>query len=56
MPKIKVTINRLKPNFCMSRYSHKSMPDAKFESDGCSNSGDMTSQNVPLKKGTSHRI
>ena len=59
MPKIKVTINRLTPNFCMSRYSHnshKSMPDAKFESGGSSNSGDMTSQNVPLKKGTSHRI
>ena len=40
----------------MSHYSHKSMPDAKFESGGFSIFGDMTSQNFPLKKGTSHRI
>ena len=41
---------------CVSHYSHKTMPDAKFESGSFSISGDMTSQNLPLKKGTSHRI
>ena len=40
----------------MSRYSHKSMPDAKFESGSLFYFGDMTSQNFSLKKGTSHRI
>ena len=28
-----ITINRLKMKVCMSRYSHKNIPDAKFESD-----------------------
>ena len=32
------------------------MPNAKFESGSFSSFGDMTSQNFPLKKGTSHRI
>ena len=32
------------------------MPDAKFESDSFSSFGDMTSQNFPLKKGTSYQI
>ena len=41
---------------CMSQYSHESMPDAKFESGIFSSFGDMTSQNFPLKRGTSHKI
>ena len=40
----------------MIHYSHKSIPDAKFKSDSLSSFGDMTSQNFPLKKGTSHQI
>ena len=40
----------------MSHYGHKSISDAKFESDSFSSFGDMTSQNFPLKKGTSHEI
>ena len=40
----------------MSHYSHKGMPDAKLESSSFSIFGDMTSQNFPLKRGTSHRI
>ena len=32
------------------------MPDAKCESGSVSSFGDMTSQNFPLKKGTSHQI
>ena len=40
----------------MSHYGHKSIPDVKFESDSSSSFGDMTSQNFPLKKGTSHEI
>ena len=40
----------------MSHYGHKSIPDAKFESDSSSSFGDMTSQNFPRKKGTSHKI
>ena len=41
---------------CVSLYSHKSMPDAKFDSVSFSIFGNMTWQNWPLKKGTSHRI
>ena len=41
---------------CMSHYSHKSIPDAKFEVDSSSSFGDMTSQNFLWKKGTSHQI
>ena len=41
---------------CMSHYIHKSIPDAKFEADSSSSFGDMTSQNFPRKKGTSHQI
>ena len=40
----------------MSHYGHKSIPDAKFESDSSSSFGDMTSQNFPRKNGTSHEI
>ena len=40
----------------MSQYSHKSMPDAKFQSGGVPSFGDMTSQIFPLKRGTSHKI
>ena len=40
----------------MIYYSHESMPDAKFEPDNFPSFRDMTSQNFPLKKGTSHRI
>ena len=38
--------------FGMSHYGHKSISDAKFESDSSSSFGDMTSQNFPRKKGT----
>ena len=41
---------------CMSQYIHKSIPDAKFVIDSSFNFGDMTSQNFPQKKGTSHQI
>ena len=40
----------------MSHYDHKSIPDAKFESDSISSFGDMTSQSFPRKKRTSHEI
>ena len=40
----------------MSHYIHKSIPDAKFEADRSFSFGDMTSQNFPRKKGTSHQI
>ena len=40
----------------MSHYCHKSIPDARFESDSSSSFGDMTSQNFPRKKGMSHEI
>ena len=40
----------------MSHYIHKSIPRAKFEADSPSSFGDMTSQNFPQKKGTSHQI
>ena len=36
---------------CMSHYSHKNMPDAKFESSSFSIFGDMTSQNFSREKG-----
>ena len=41
---------------CMSQYSNERMPDAKFESSRFSSFEDMTSQNFPLKTGTSHKI
>ena len=34
----------------------QSIPDAKFEAGSSSGFGDMTSQNFPRKKGTSHQI
>ena len=40
----------------MSHYGHKSISDAKVESDSLSRFGDMTSQNFPRKKGKSHEI
>ena len=40
----------------MGHYIHKSIPDAKFEVDSSFSFGDMTSQNFPQKKGTSHLI
>ena len=40
----------------MSHYDHKRIPVAKFESGSSSSFGDMTSQNVTRKKGTSHQI
>ena len=40
----------------MSYYIHKSILHAKFEADSSSSFGDMTSQNFPWKKGTSHQI
>ena len=49
MLKTKVNIN-MKP--CMSHYTHKSIPDAKFEAVSSSSFGDMTSQNFPRKKRT----
>ena len=38
----------------MGHYIYKSIPDAKFEVDSSFSFGDMTSQNFPQKKGTSH--
>ena len=46
----------IKIKFCMIHYSYQSIPDAKFESCRFSIFGDTTSQNFPLKKGTSHQI
>ena len=40
----------------MSHYGQKSIPDAKFEADSSFSFGDITSQNFPRKKGTSHKI
>ena len=40
----------------MSHYGYKSISDAKFDSDSSSSFGDMTSQNFPPNKGTSHEI
>ena len=40
----------------MGHYIYKSIPDAKFEVDISFRFGDMTSQNFPQKKGTSHLI
>ena len=40
----------------MYHYIPKSIPDAKFEADSSFSFGDMTSQNLPRKKGTSHQI
>ena len=40
----------------MSHYIHKSIPNAKFEADSSSRFRDMTSHNLPRKKGTSHQI
>ena len=40
----------------MSHYNHNSIPDGKIEPDSSSSFGDMTSQNFPWKKGTSHQI
>ena len=42
--------------FCMSHYSYKYMPDARFESGSFFSFGDMMSQNFPLKWGTSYQI
>ena len=47
---------RIEMKFCVSHYSYKSMPDAKFDLDTFSSFGDMTSQTFLLKKGMSHRI
>ena len=40
----------------MGHYIYKSIPDAKFEVDSSFSFGDMTSQNFPQKKRTSHLI
>ena len=40
----------------MSHYGHKSIPDAKFKSGSSTSFRDITSQNFPRKKGTSHQI
>ena len=40
----------------MSRYDHKSVPDAKFQCSSSSSFEELTSQNLPGKKGTSHQI
>ena len=40
----------------MGHYIYKSIPDAKFKVDSSFSFGDMTSQNFPQKKGTSHPI
>ena len=53
MLKTKVHIN-MKP--CISHYTHKSIPDAKFEAGSSSSFVDITSQNFPRKKRTSHQF
>ena len=40
----------------MGHYIYKSIPDAKFEADNSFSFVDMTSQNFPQMKGTSHPI
>ena len=40
----------------MDHYIYKSIPDAKFEVDTSFSFGEMTSQNFPQMKGTSHPI
>ena len=40
----------------MSHYGHKSISDAKFQFGSSSSFGDITSQNIPWKKGMSHQI
>ena len=40
----------------MGHYIYKSIPDTKFEVDSSFSFGDMTSQNSPQMKGTSHPI
>ena len=40
----------------MGHYIYKSIPGAKFEVDSPFSFGDMTSQNFPQMKGTSHPI
>ena len=40
----------------MGHYIYESIPDAKFEVYRSFSFGDMTSQNFPQKKGTSHPI
>ena len=41
---------------CISHYIYKSIPHEKSKVDRSYNLGDMTSQNYPRKKGTSHII
>ena len=41
---------------CISHYTHKSIPVAKFESGGSFSFGDMTSHSFPQKKGMRHQI
>ena len=40
----------------MNHYSHKIIPDTKFEAGSSSSFRDMMSQNFPQNKGTSHQI
>ena len=40
----------------VSYYSHKGMPDGKFESGNFSIFGDITSQNLSLEKGMTRQI
>ena len=56
MPKIKINIKPIEMKLCVSHDSHNRIPDAKFEADTSSSFGDMTSQNFPRKKGTSHQL
>ena len=56
MPEIKVKHQPIEMKLGMSHYDHKSIPDAKFEFSSSSSFGDMTSQNFPRKKETSHQI
>ena len=56
MPKNQGNHQPTEITFCMSYFSHKSMPDAKFESGSLPSFEDMASQNFHLKKGTSRGI
>ena len=53
MLKTKVNINM---KSCMSHYTHKSIPNAKFEVGSSSSFRDMMSQNFPWRKRTSHQF
>ena len=51
-----ISFQLIEMKLCVSHYSYKSILDVKFEVGSSSSFGDMTSQNFPWNKGTSHQI